>query len=322
MADKKISQLTAATTPLAGTEVLPIVQGGSTVKVSAADVTAGRAVSAASATISSGDLTFSSTAQKIVADFSNATINNRFKFQTSAANSATTVIAVPSGSNNVAAISAYNTADPTNSSSLSILTTNTAHRLDSGQTGTGPYLPIAIFVNGGETARFFTSGGVSIGDTTDPGSKNFRLGDGNLVVGTAGKGVDFSANTHATGMTKELLDWYEEGAYTPTVASTTGTITSYTGTAWYTRIGRSVTLIANVTITDAGTGAGACTITLPFTNNATVVANGVGRENAISGDLLQGSISTGGTVVNVLKYTNATAIVTGAQIRITITYFV
>jgi hypothetical protein len=48
MADKKISQLTAATTPLAGAEVLPIVQGGSTVKVSAADLTAGRAISATS----------------------------------------------------------------------------------------------------------------------------------------------------------------------------------------------------------------------------------------------------------------------------------
>lgn len=51
MADKKISQLTGATTPLAGTEVLPIVQSGSTVKVSAADVTAGRAVSAASVAV-------------------------------------------------------------------------------------------------------------------------------------------------------------------------------------------------------------------------------------------------------------------------------
>lgn len=46
MADKKISALTAATTPLAGTEVLPIVQGGATVKVSAANITAGRDVSA------------------------------------------------------------------------------------------------------------------------------------------------------------------------------------------------------------------------------------------------------------------------------------
>ena len=38
MSDKKISQLTAATTPLTGTETLPIVQGGQTVKVSAQSV--------------------------------------------------------------------------------------------------------------------------------------------------------------------------------------------------------------------------------------------------------------------------------------------
>jgi hypothetical protein len=46
MADKKISALTGASTPLAGTEVLPIVQGGATVKVAVSDLTAGRAVSA------------------------------------------------------------------------------------------------------------------------------------------------------------------------------------------------------------------------------------------------------------------------------------
>ena len=34
MADKKISALSSATVPLAGTEVLPIVQSGATVKVS------------------------------------------------------------------------------------------------------------------------------------------------------------------------------------------------------------------------------------------------------------------------------------------------
>lgn len=48
MADLKISQLTAATTPLAGTEVLPIVQSGSTKKVAVADLTLGRAISAQS----------------------------------------------------------------------------------------------------------------------------------------------------------------------------------------------------------------------------------------------------------------------------------
>lgn len=38
MADKKITQLSGATTPLTGTEELAIVQGGSTVKATAQDV--------------------------------------------------------------------------------------------------------------------------------------------------------------------------------------------------------------------------------------------------------------------------------------------
>lgn len=50
MADTKISALTAATTPLAGTEVLPIVQSGTTVKVSVANLTSGRSVSATNLT--------------------------------------------------------------------------------------------------------------------------------------------------------------------------------------------------------------------------------------------------------------------------------
>lgn len=45
MADKKISALPAASTPLAGTEVLPIVQGGVTDQVSVANLTVGRDVS-------------------------------------------------------------------------------------------------------------------------------------------------------------------------------------------------------------------------------------------------------------------------------------
>jgi len=55
MSDSKISALTSATTPLAGTEVLPIVQSGATVKVSVSDLTAGRAVSASTLT-TTGDV--------------------------------------------------------------------------------------------------------------------------------------------------------------------------------------------------------------------------------------------------------------------------
>lgn len=56
MADTKISALTASTTPLAGTEVLPIVQGGTTKQVSVANLTAGRAISATQLTLTTGNL--------------------------------------------------------------------------------------------------------------------------------------------------------------------------------------------------------------------------------------------------------------------------
>ena len=60
MADKKISALTGATVPLAGTEVLPIVQSGATVKVAVSDLTAGRATSALSyaSTVATGTAPF------------------------------------------------------------------------------------------------------------------------------------------------------------------------------------------------------------------------------------------------------------------------
>jgi hypothetical protein len=50
MADLKISQLPAATTPLAGTEVLPIVQSGTTKQVTIDNLTTGKAVSASTVT--------------------------------------------------------------------------------------------------------------------------------------------------------------------------------------------------------------------------------------------------------------------------------
>ena len=48
MSNTKISALPSATTPLAGTEVLPIVQSGATDQVTVANLTVGRAVSALS----------------------------------------------------------------------------------------------------------------------------------------------------------------------------------------------------------------------------------------------------------------------------------
>jgi len=56
MADTKISALPASTTPLAGTEVLPIVQSSATKQVSVANLTAGRAISATQLTLTTGNL--------------------------------------------------------------------------------------------------------------------------------------------------------------------------------------------------------------------------------------------------------------------------
>ena len=57
MADVKISALPASTTPLDGTEVLPVVQGTTTKQVSIANVTAGRAINVGSMTVGSGTTT-------------------------------------------------------------------------------------------------------------------------------------------------------------------------------------------------------------------------------------------------------------------------
>jgi hypothetical protein len=63
MADVKISGLPSSTTPLAGTEVLPIVQSGATKKVAVSDLTAGRNVSVSRVIATAGLGTPSSNAQ-------------------------------------------------------------------------------------------------------------------------------------------------------------------------------------------------------------------------------------------------------------------
>lgn len=57
MADAKISALPSSTTPLAGTEVVPLVQSGVTKKVTVADLTAGRSVSMLGLTLTGGTAT-------------------------------------------------------------------------------------------------------------------------------------------------------------------------------------------------------------------------------------------------------------------------
>jgi len=146
------------------------------------------------------------------------------------------------------------------------------------------------------------------------------LSTGNLVIGTSGKGIDFSA-TPGTG-TSELLADYEEGTWTPIVSSFNGTLTSYTAIGRYTKIGRMVYIYCSVQITNAGTGTGNLTIAgYPFTSvnagydqaaiglwrevNATGATGPAGLPiNATSGTVLTGvtGIATGYAFVWNLAY--------------------
>jgi hypothetical protein len=116
-----------------------------------------------------------------------------------------------------------------------------------------------------ERARIHSSGGVSIGNTTDPGATNLSV-SGNVVIATSGKGIDFSA-TAGTG-TSELLADYEEGYFDPTLTcGTSGTITlnASENRLAYTKIGRVVYISGQFAISSVSSPVGTVTMNnLPF----------------------------------------------------------
>ena len=97
---------------------------------------------------------------------------------------------------------------------------------------------------------------------------------GSVIPATAGQGIDFTANSGAAGMTSELLNWYEEGTWTPVVAdATSGGNVAAVGTtvARYTRIGRTVFVQAsldNINTTGMTAGNNLSIRGLPFANAA------------------------------------------------------
>lgn len=124
----------------------------------------------------SGNLTFTGTGNRILADFTNATIANRAAFQSSTTNGNTVVGALPNGSATGSAFQAYNNATPTNASLLSLEASSSIVTLASSIRGSGTYLPMAFNVNGTESMRVSISGGVYVGTAgTDPGANNLQV---------------------------------------------------------------------------------------------------------------------------------------------------
>ena len=116
--------------------------------------------------------------------------------------------------------------------------------------------------------------------------------DGDLIIGTAGHGIDFSAQTAtsasgaATSSGGEILDHYEEGTFTPDVGSASGSGSSATGkTGNFTRIGNRVYADFFLSVSGLGSTSGAFFIVgFPFPANANnILGQGAVRSQGIGG---------------------------------------
>ncbi len=83
------------------------------------------------------------------------------------------------------------------------------------------------------------------------------IADGDLVISTAGHGIDFSATSDATGKTSELLDDYEEGTFTPTIGFASNSANDWTYNAQqgtYLKVGNLCHFVLRIDIGNAGSG--------------------------------------------------------------------
>ena len=133
-------------------------------------------------------------------------------------------------------------------------------------------------------------------------------------------GVTFPA-TKVPSANANTLDDYEEGTWTPILTSGTGSLTSYTASGTYVKIGRQVTLNINYTITNNGTGATFGNIgNFPFTVNSVTGASAVGRIGGTTGNTCTLTIDNNGTGGSLWTFNNGYPWATNATSFMTITY--
>ena len=228
MSNSKISALTSAAT-VVGTEVLPIVQSSATVKVTVANLTPG--LSTITATKGGTGQTSYAVGDIIYAD-TTITLAKLADVATGNALISGGVSTVPSWGKVGLTTHVSGTLPVanggTNASSASITAFNNITGYSaSGATGT-------------TTTNLVFSTSPSITTPTLVGDAT--LSTGNLVIGTSGKGIDFSA-TSGSG-TSELFADYEEGTWSPVLQSEGGSFGAITYNTLnggrYTKIGSVV----------------------------------------------------------------------------------
>jgi len=146
---------------------------------------------------------------------------------------------------------------------------------------------IHIYNNGGAAGRDALVC-AQAGGTRLVVNEDVTVSTGNLVIGTSGKGIDFSAtydgsNVSGVTATSELLSDYEEGTFQPLLkrlmtnnSTETSFYTQGTRAGNYTRIGDRVWITGAIYWNGGSTGSGSVILTnLPFTVNSGTANDGV-----------------------------------------------
>ena len=242
MADKKISELTELTTP-DGTEELVVNDSGVSKKITQTNLLS------TALPLAGGTMTGT------IAGFTSTGIDD---------NATSTAITI-------ASTGGVTIAPSTTPVALNLTPNNSNCDITFASTNTSSATRLRTSIN---DFQIHTNGvqKVSVGSGGD-----VTVNTGNLVIGTSGKGIDFSADGNAAGMTSEVLDDYEEGTWTPAVSFGNASVglTYADRTANYTKVGSLVTITAYILLSSKGTSTGQLIISgLPFSaSNYTATAS-------------------------------------------------
>lgn len=139
-----------------------------------------------------GNINFTGTANRVTADFSNATVSNRGMFQTTAANTTTSVGAIPSGTGISSSWDAFSSSDPNNASFGRMqIVGGVDFRIVSGLTGAGSYLPMTFFTGGSQRVTLNTSGNFFV---VNPAGMGYGTGAGGSVTQATNKSTSVTLN--------------------------------------------------------------------------------------------------------------------------------
>lgn len=143
--------------------------------------------------------------------------------------------------------------------------------------------------------------GLSTSPTLTTPKATTTIGVGNATPSASGAGITFPAAINASS-DANTLDDYEEGGWTPVMASASGSITTQSSSGTYVKVGKVVTVYYRVTLTTVGTASGSMLVTgLPFsaTNSggSAMIGTNIARENASTGVTYQASVGPNATQI-------------------------